>query len=391
MLTRLLSGDFPRSRVLSALLILILLYLATAPFLFPGARALNVAATICVSIVLVASFDLLLGYCGVVSFAHAMFYGIGAYGVAIAMYSMGPTWGAMATGAAAGLALSVLLSFLIALISLRVKAIFYTMMTLAFGAAFGALVMRLSNLTGGDDGRTFRLPEVLMPAFRPFESEVFGITVNGRVFTYYLVFSVSVLLFLMMLRVVNSRFGRVLEAIRENEFRAEAIGYRTLYYRIAINCLAAALATCAGILMALWLRYVGPQTTVGFNVMLNILLMAVIGGLGTVYGAVVGVALFVVAENYLQSLMGGLSGSLSGTPLLAKLFHPDRWMLWFGLVFVLSVYFFPSGIVGKLRGVVTGRKGLGRGVPEASKMAAVASASHAPHVPNVVPKAEVAQ
>jgi branched-chain amino acid transport system permease protein len=277
--------------------------------------------------------------------------------VAIAMHRLGPTWGAMALGTLAAIAVAVLLSFLIALISLRVRAIFYTMMTLAFGAAFGALVMRLSGLTGGDDGRTFRLPEVLTPAWRLFEEPVFGTAVNGRVLTYYLIFATSAALFLLMLRVVNSRFGRVLEAIRENDFRAEAIGYRTLYYRIAINCLAAALAACAGILMALWLRYVGPQTTVGFNVMLNILLMAVIGGLGTVYGAVVGVALFVVAENYLQSLMGGVSGSLSAMPLLAKLFHPDRWLLWFGLVFVLSVYFFPSGIVGKLRAVTPPKKG----------------------------------
>ncbi|WP_218508354.1 branched-chain amino acid ABC transporter permease [Variovorax sp. dw_308] len=349
MLNRILSGDFPRSRVLTALLVLILLYLATAPFLFSGARSLNVAATICVFVVLVASFDLLLGYCGVVSFAHAMFYGIGAYGVAIAMYKLGPTWSAMAIGSAAALGVSVLLSFLIALVSLRVKAIFYTMMTLAVASAFGALVMRLSNFTGGDDGRTFKLPELLTPAFRLFENDVFGTTINGKVLTYYLILLSSVLLFLLMLRVVNSRFGRVLEAIRENEFRAEAIGYRTLFYRVAINCLSAALATCAGILMALWLRYVGPQTTVGFNVMLNILLMAVIGGLGTVYGSVVGVALYVVAENYLQSLMGGVSGSLESVPLLAKLFHPDRWLLWFGAVFVLSVYFFPSGIVGKLR------------------------------------------
>jgi branched-chain amino acid transport system permease protein len=351
MLTHLLSGDFPRSRVLSGVLLLILLYLATAPFLFPGARALNVAATVCVFVVLVASFDLLLGYCGVVSFAHAMFYGIGAYGVAIAMHRLGPTWGAMALGALAGIALAVLLSFLIALISLRVRAIFYTMMTLAFGAAFGALVLRLSDLTGGDDGRSFRLPEVLMPAFRPFEGDVFGVTVNGKVFVYYLVFAVSLVLFLFMLRVVNSRFGRVLQAIRENDFRAEAIGYRTLHYRIAINCLAAAMAACAGVLMALWLRYVGPQTTVGFNVMLNILLMAVIGGLGTVYGAVVGVTLYVLAENYLQSLLGGVSEGAQGLPLLPALFHPDRWMLWLGLVFVLAVYFFPSGIVGRLRSV----------------------------------------
>lgn len=350
MFNSILSGDLPRSRWLAVLLVAVVAYLATAPFLFSGARSLNVAATICVFVVLVASFDLLLGYCGVVSFAHAMFYGIGAYGVAIAMYKLGPTWTAMLVGALSGLAVSLVLSLLIALVSLRVKAIFYTMMTLAVAAAFGALVTRMSGLTGGDDGRTFKLPESLSPGFRLFENDVLGTTVNGKVLAYYLVFASAVLLFLLMLRVVNSRFGRVLEAIRENEFRAEAIGYRTLYYRVAINCLAAALATCAGILMALWLRYVGPQTTVGFNVMLNILLMAVIGGLGTVYGSVVGVALFVVAENYLQSLMGGMSGSLTSVPLLAALFHPDRWLLWFGTVFVLSVYFFPSGIVGKLRG-----------------------------------------
>lgn len=349
MLNGILSGDLPRSRWLTGLLVLIVLYLATTPFLFSGARSLNVAATICVFVVLVASFDLLLGYCGVVSFAHAMFYGIGAYGVAISMYKLGPTWTAMGIGALAGIGLSVLLSFLIALVSLRVKAIFYTMMTLAVAAAFGALVMRLSGLTGGDDGRTFKLPESLSPGFRLFENDIFGTTVNGKVLTYYLIFVCAAALFLLMLRVVNSRFGRVLEAIRENEFRAEAIGYRTLYYRVAANCLSAALAACAGVLMALWLRYVGPQTTVGFNVMLNILLMAVIGGLGTIYGSVVGVALFVVAENYLQSLMGGMSSSLTSVPMLAALFHPDRWLLWFGTVFVLSVYFFPSGIVGKLR------------------------------------------
>ncbi|MDB5819576.1 MAG: branched-chain amino acid transporter permease [Rhizobacter sp.] len=350
MLTQLLSGDYPRSKALTAVLLLILAYLATAPFLFSGARSLNVAATVCVFLVLVASYDLLLGYCGVVSFAHAMFYGIGAYGLAIAMYKLGPTWTAMAIGTVCALALSLVLSTLIALVSLRVKAIFFTMMTLAVASAFGALVMRLTSVTGGDDGRTFKLPAVLTPGFRLFENDVFGTTINGKLLSYYFIFAFSALLFFIMLRVVNSRFGRVLEAIRENEFRAEAIGYQTLYYRVTANCLAAAIATCAGVLMAIWLRYVGPQTTVGFNVMLNILLMSVIGGLGTIYGAVVGVVLYVVAENYLQSLMAGVSASFASMPLLAKLFHPDRWLLWFGTVFVLSVYFFPSGIVGKLRG-----------------------------------------
>ena len=92
MLKRLISNDLPRSRVLAVLLIGLLLALAFTPFLFPGVKALNVAAKVLVFVVLVASFELLLGYTGIVSFAHTMFFGIGAYGIAIATTRLGPTW-----------------------------------------------------------------------------------------------------------------------------------------------------------------------------------------------------------------------------------------------------------------------------------------------------------
>src|SRR5450631_4771642 len=108
MLRTLLSDDPPRSRLLAALLIVILVSLAIAPFVASGARALNSAATICVFIVLVASYDLLLGYTGIVSFAHTMFYGIGAYGVGLASIRMEGSW----AGLALGLGGAVLLSFL---------------------------------------------------------------------------------------------------------------------------------------------------------------------------------------------------------------------------------------------------------------------------------------
>ena len=94
-----LSGDPPRGRALQILLILIVLALARAPFLFPGAKALNVAAKTCVMILLVASYDLLLGYTGVVSFAHVMFFGVGAYGVGLMLYALGASWGALLAGA----------------------------------------------------------------------------------------------------------------------------------------------------------------------------------------------------------------------------------------------------------------------------------------------------
>jgi len=169
---------------------------------------------------------------------------------------------------------------------------------------------------------------------------------------YYLLFVVTVVLLLSLLRIVNSPFGRVLQAIRENPFRAEALGYRTVIHRTLANCIAAAVAASAGALNATWLRYTGPDTSLSFAIMLDILLIVVIGGMGTMWGAIIGATLFILAQNYLQALMGVVSTSASdaGLPILPQLFHPDRWLLWLGILFIASVYFFPTGIVGKLRG-----------------------------------------
>ena len=349
MLDRILSHDRPRSVWLALVLVGVLVALAFAPFLFPGAKAMSVAAKMLVFILLVASYDLLLGYTGIVSFAHTMFFGIGAYGIAVASTHLGAGFGAMAVGLAAALAISFALSLLIGLFSLRVKAIFYAMITLAVAAAFQTLASQLSAVTGGEDGLTFRNPEWLSPSFEPFENPVFGVTLDGKIFAYYLLFVVVALLFLALLRIVNSPFGRVLQAIRANDFRAEAIGYRTVVYRTLSNVLSALFATVAGALLAVWLRYTGPDTTLSFEIMLDILLIVVIGGMGTMYGAVVGAVLFMLAQNYLQDLLKIGAGALEGVPVLSQLVAPDRWLLWLGVLFVLSVYHFPSGVVGRLR------------------------------------------
>ena len=333
MISRLLSGDLPRSRVLAALLVLILLGLVLAPFIFPGTRSLNVAAKVAVFILLVASYDLLLGYTGIVSFAHTMFFGIGGYGVGIAMAKLGSGWGSLLLGIATSLAVSLAIALAIGLLSLRVRAIFFAMITLAVAAFFQILASQLSEFTGGEDGLSFRVPELL----------------RSRLSAYYVVLAVAAALFLALLRVVNSPFGRVLLSIRENEFRSEAIGYRLVTYRTVANCLAALGATAAGVLYALWLRYTGPDTTLSFNIMIDILLMVVIGGMGTMYGPVLGATLFVVAQNYLQDLMKLASDAAAGIPLLPQLLHPDRWLLWLGVLFILCVYYFPTGVVGRLR------------------------------------------
>jgi branched-chain amino acid transport system permease protein len=329
MLRALLSDDLPRSRWLAVLLVAILLGLAIAPFLFPGAKSLNVAAKICVFIVLAASFDLLLGYTGIVSFAHTMFFGIGAYGVAIALTRMGPGWDAVAVGTGAALIVAIVLAVLIGLFSLRLRTIFFAMITLAVASAFAILASQLSDLTGGEDGLNYRLPMALRPSFKLFEWTGGGF--NGRLLDYYIVFFVSLALVLGLLRIVNSPFGSVLMAIRENPFRAEAIGYRTVVYRTLASCIAAAAAALAGALLALWSAQASPDTTLSFDIMVDILLMVVIGGMGTIYGPAIGAVLLVLAQNYLQALLG------------------DRWLLWLGVAFILCVYFFPTGIVGRLR------------------------------------------
>ena len=353
---RVLSHDRPRNRWLSAALLAIVVVLALAPFLFPGAKSMSVAAKALVFILLVASYDLLLGYTGIVSFAHTMFFGIGAYGVAIASGRLGPGWGAVALGLALAIVASVALSLVVGLFSLRVKAIFFAMITLAVASAFQTLASQLSDFTGGEDGLTFRNPEWLSPGFEPFEAEVFGLLIDGKAITYWVMYVAVLVLFLLLLRIVNSPFGRVLQAIRENDFRAEAIGYRTVVYRTLSNVLSALFATLAGALLALWLRYVGPDTTLSFEIMLDILLIVVIGGMGTLYGAVVGAVLFVVAQNYLQDLLRVGATALEGVPIVSAFVNPDRWLLWLGLLFVLSVYHFPTGVVGKLRAMaVRGR------------------------------------
>lgn len=349
MLKRLLSHDLPRSRWLALALIVILAGLFLTPFIFPGSKSLNVAAKILIFMVLVASYDLLLGYTGIVSFAHTMFFGIGAYGVAIASSRMGAGWDALAVGIVCALILSLVLSFVIGLFSLRVKAIFYAMITLAVASAFQTLASQLSEITGGEDGLTFRMPEWLSPSFEPFENEFFGVLIDGRIISYYGLFIVTLVLLGVMLRIVNSPFGRVLQAIRENDFRAEAIGYRTVVYRTLSNVLSALFATLAGAMLAIWLRYNGPDTSLSFEIMLDILLIVVIGGMGTIYGAVIGAVLFVLAQNYLQDLMRLGEGAVGGIPVVSELVSPDRWLLWLGVLFVLCVYHFPTGIVGKLR------------------------------------------
>lgn len=344
------------NRTLSVKIIALTIWglLLFSPFLFQDVRQVEVAARICVFIVLVASYDLLIGYTGIVSFAHTMFFGLGAYGVAIVMKQGDNTWGFWIVGALAGVLVAAVLAVLIGLLSLRVKAIFFAMITLAAASVALVLASQLSSFTGGEDGMTYSAPDVFKPATKLMTDDegkvarIAGVRMNGKIAAYYFVFFTSAVMFWVMLRIVGSPLGTVLKAIRENEARAEGIGYRVVAYRTAVFVIAATTAALAGAVYATWLKYTGPDTTLSFAIMIDILLMVVIGGMGTMWGAAIGATLMVLAQYYLRDLMEVASRATEAIPLLPELLSPDRWLLWLGIIFILLVYFFPAGIAGTI-------------------------------------------
>ena len=219
-----------------------------------------------------------------------------------------------------------MLALAIGLLSLRVRAIFFSMITLAVASAAAVLASQLSDITGGEDGLSFQLPPAAAPGFRLLARAASSASsINGRLARLLpRLLRLRCALFLVLLRIVNSPFGRVLQAIRENEFRAEALGYRVVAYRTAASVHLGAGRDArrrpAGAVAALQRARHHP---VASTIMIDILLMVVIGGMGTMYGAVIGATLFVLAQSYLQVLMGARRARpWPAVPLLPNLAAP---------------------------------------------------------------------
>ena len=177
---------------------------------------------------------------------------------------------------------------------------------------------------------------------------------NGRLVTYYVILVLSVLLFIGIVRFVRSPVGRVLKAIRDNEQRATALGYRIFRYRMLSTVFGSTISAVCGGLFAMWLNYVNPDTVLGIPLMLNILLMVIVGGLGTIYGGIVGAAFINIAETWLPDLQKVTAKLFPDNEVLLRL--AERWVLYFGILYVLVVLFFPKGVMGSLRDMAARRK-----------------------------------
>jgi len=334
------SGNFYLRMGVLALFLLV-------PFIFPSFKTIDLALKIVIFASLVASFDILLGYTGILSFGHGMFFGIGAYCVAFLLGKYGsPSYTNLLLGLASATVVATVLAMLISFISLRVKTIFFAMVTLALAELAIVLANKLSHFTGGEDGISFSMPGIFSVAFNM--GEFMGLDITGRIVTYYFILFACLAMFLMMLRFTHSPLGRVLQAIRDNEPRAVALGYRTFIFQAISITFGCVLATLIGGLYAMWVGYVNPESSLEvMAIMLNVLLMVIIGGMGTLYGGIVGAAFLLTTQTFLPDLQS-----------LAKDFFPqavflhnvlERWLLLFGTLFVLVVIFFPKGVIGSVK------------------------------------------
>jgi branched-chain amino acid transport system permease protein len=334
------SGGFFIKFGLLALFVLV-------PFLFPSFKTVDLAMQIIMFATLVASFDILLGYTGILSFGHGMFFGIGAYCVAFLIGKYGtPSYVNLALGFIIAALVASALALFISFLSLRVKAIFFAMITLAIAELAIVLATKLSGFTGGEDGISLSMPGILAVSFSV--GSFLGREITGRVLTYYLILFSCLGLFMLMLRFTNSPLGRVLQAIRDNVDRAEALGYKTFIFQTISITLGCVVASLVGGLYGMWVGYVNPESCLGvLSIMLAVLLMCIIGGMGTLYGGLAGAAFYMITETFLPDLQHLARDLFPHAGLLHNVL--ERWHLVLGTLFILVVIFFPKGVIGSIR------------------------------------------
>jgi branched-chain amino acid transport system permease protein len=281
----------------------------------------ELATRIVVMALAAMSLNFLLGFTGVLSFGHAAYFGLGAYGVAMTIKYLAPN---TLLGMAIGIVVATLAGAIVGALIARRRGVYFAMVTIAFGQVFYFIAFRWNTMTGGDDGLTgwHRMPVGLGIA----KLDIFG---NDKAF-YYFTLAIFAICVGAMAALLRSPFGRTLLAIRENERRARFLGVPIewhIWLSFVISCL---FVSVAGTLYALLNNFTDPRA-LRFDLSGNFVIMAVLGGMRSFWGPLIGAAIFVALQDYVSS-------------------HTENWMSVIGLVFVLVVRFFPRGVLGALRG-----------------------------------------
>lgn len=268
---------------------------------------------------LAMSLDLLMGYLGLVSFAHAALAGIGAYTMGLAVNHLGiGVWLAVLLGVAA----AALMGLLMGVFSVRVRDIYFGIVTLVFGTIAYIIVWTWTELTGGEDGLRISVQQLRVAG-------IYDLDMRNLLVAYYVTLAVVLASYLLARRIVASPLGRVLQAIRENEERARFMGYATNRYKVAGAAISGAFAGLAGCLYLLRAGVIGADF---LHVLKSgvVVIWALVGGLGTLIGPMLGAAVV----TYLTDLFSNWT---------------ENYLILVGLLFIAAVLFLPHGIVGFLR------------------------------------------
>lgn len=317
------------------------------PGVLPGATytpgTLHLLALAMVMAALALSYHLLFGIAGLLSFGHALYFGVGAYGLGIVMRELEL---GLVPAALLVLVAGVVLSALLGAVSLRVTGIPFAMVTLAFAQAGSVLVRRdPGRVTGGEEG--MRLPTEFVPDW------LVGVADTRNV--YWLTLGALVLTFVVVTWVQHSRAGHVAEAVRENELRVRVLGMRPFLVKLAIFVAASVIAVGMG-MIHLVLNSGAVPHVVSADLTISLLLMVVLGGVGSRWGAVVGAVVYVLLSQRL-AVLAQSPAILDLPPLLRIPLSEPLFIL--GAIFVLVVLFLPGGLAGlgtRLRAGVTGRR-----------------------------------
>jgi branched-chain amino acid transport system permease protein len=271
---------------------------------------------------LAMSSDILIGYTGMVSFGHSAFFGLGMYGAAAALLMVAPP--NLLLALLFGLTASSAIAAFVAYFSTRLRDIYFAITTLIFSQIFYVIIFTWTEVTGGENGLSFKRPALGIPGLwtTPFTPETL----------HWFVLAVVAGSYLILRRIMRSPFGMVLQSIRENEPRTRAIGYAVERYKIVAVMLSGLFAGLSGVLYALQNRFAAPDF-VFFIVSGDAVIFNVMGGIGTLVGPIVGAATFLLLREGLGRLFG------DQFPYLIPL----------GFIFIAIIIFMPQGLLGFMR------------------------------------------
>lgn len=281
-----------------------------------------IGVEIAIWIIFALGFNLLFGYTGLHSFGHGAYLGVGAYAFGLFQLHVGVSLvgGLLAAVLAAGVAGAIVASF----VSHR-RGIYFALMTIAFGQLFWFGAIKMHWITGGEDG--------LLNIPRPdLNLGVTSVSLSGNTALYYLIATLVIVITILTWRAVNSPFGRILQAIRQNETRASFIGYEVWWFKWVVFTLSAMFAGLAGGLFSMAQESAYPDVMSLHQSGLIVMMVLVGGGLVNFWGPILGVVLYFIARDVLGSIT-------------------ETWLLWYGLMFVAMVMFKPEGLAGFLAGL----------------------------------------